>query len=203
MAQRLAVCRLPAAIFSHNQHLREPGELNSMRPGLAPLLLSLLLGACAVPEHAPQAIPPAEPAQPRTEIKAPSVATVPRMPKAGKPGPIPTRALNVRADCKFQDESGYNGTMTLTVEQARVQTFAANVNIPRRGNCKFDLKNFRQTREMPNVVLTHLSDRCIVHVWEQGKRVTVAFQQCQKMCSGNAWEGLWPILTDTRDGSCA
>jgi hypothetical protein len=56
---------------------------------------------------------------------------------------------------------------------------------------------------MPNVIMKHLSDRCIVHVWEQGERVTVAFQQCQKMCSGNAWEGLWPILTDTRDGSCA
>lgn len=174
-----------------------------MRPALAPLLLSLLIGACAVPDRAPQTVSPAEQAQPRAEIKVAPVAAAPRKPKAGKPGPIATRALNVRTDCKFQDETGYNGTMTLTVEQARVQTFAANVNIPRRGNCKFDLKNFRQTRELPNVMLNHLRDRCIVHVWEQGERVTVAFQQCQKMCSGNAWEGLWPILTDTRDGSCA
>lgn len=174
-----------------------------MRSVLAPLLLSFWISACAVPDRAPQAIPPAEPAQSGAEIKLPPVATAPRKPKVGKPGPIPTRALNVRADCQFHDESGYNGTLTLTVEQARVQTFAAHVNIPRRGNCKFDLKNFRQTRELPNVVLSHLSDRCIVHVWEQGERVTVAFQQCQKMCSGDAWEGLWPILIDTRDGSCA
>lgn len=174
-----------------------------MRPGLAPLLLSLLIGACAVPDRAPQATPPAEPVQPQAEIKVPPVATTPRKPKAGKPGPIPTRPLNVKADCIFRDETGYGGTMKLAIEQARVLSFQASVSIPRRGNCKFDLKNFRQTREMPNVMLNHLHDRCIVHVWEQGERVTVAFQQCQKMCSGDAWEGLWPILIDTRDGSCA
>lgn len=173
-----------------------------MQPRLDPLLLVLFIGACAAPEPTPQPPSPEPLTKPQSEEAAPPATAAPAARKK-KPGPIPTRALNVRADCKFQDESGYNGTMTLTVEQARVQTFAANVNIPRRGKCKFDLKNFRQTREMPNVVLTHLSDRCIVHVWEQGKRVTVAFQQCQKMCSGNAWEGLWPILTDTRDGSCA
>lgn len=93
--------------------------------------------------------------------------------------------------------------MKLTVEQARVQAFQASVTIPRSGNCQFDLKHFRQTRKLPNVELSHLRDPCIVRVWEQGGRVTVAFQQCQKICSGSAWERLWPILTDTRDGFCA
>lgn len=174
-----------------------------MRSGLAPFLSSLLIGACASPDPAPQAVTPVAPAPARAESKAPAVVTAPPMVKPAKPGPIPTRALNVRTDCKFRDESGYNGMMTLAVEQARVQAFAAHVNIPRRGNCRFDLKNFRQTRHLPNVELTHLRDNCVVRVWEQGDRVTVAFQQCKKMCSGNAWEGLWPILTDMRSGSCA
>ena len=172
-----------------------------MQPQLAPLLLVLLIGACATPEPAPQPTPPEPLAKPEPEVAPPTVAAVP-VPKK-KPGPIPIRPLNVKADCIFRDETGYGGTMKLAIEQARVQSFQASVNIPRRGSCKFDLKNFRQTREMPNVVLSHLSDRCVVHVWEQGERVTVAFQQCQKMCSGNAWEGLWPILTDTRNGTCA
>ena len=93
--------------------------------------------------------------------------------------------------------------MKLAIDQARVQSFQATVTIPRRGSCRFDLKNFRQTRELPTVRLMHLHDRCIANVWEQGERITVAFHECQKMCSGSAWEGLWPILTDTRDGSCA
>jgi len=167
------------------------------------LSLIFLATACAVPDQVqpPAPAPPAAPSRP--EVKLPSAAAVPAVPKAGKPGPIPTRPLNVRAECTFRDETGYNGTIKLAIEQARVEAFAANVNVPRRGNCSFDLKNFRQTRALPNVELTHLRDRCVVHVWEQGDRVTVAFQQCQKMCSGNAWEGLWPILTDRRDGSCA
>lgn len=175
-----------------------------MRSHVAPLLLVLLVGACAEPEPAPQP-PPSEPlAKPAPEVTLTPrpIAAIPA-PKKKKPGPIPTRPLNVKAGCIFRDETGYGGTMKLTIEQARVQSFQASINIPRRGSCKFDLNNFRQTRELPNVMLNHLRDRCIVHVWEQGERVTVAFQQCQKMCLGDAWEGLWPILIDTRDGSCA
>ncbi len=172
-----------------------------MLPHLAPLLLVLLINACAAPEPEPQPTPPEPLAKPSPEVTPRAIVAIP-VPKK-KPGPIPTRPLNVKADCIFRDETGYGGTMKLVIEQAKVQSFQASVSIPRRGNCKFDLKNFRQTREMPNVILNHLSDRCIVRVWEQGERVTVAFQQCQKMCSGDAWEGLWPILIDTRDGSCA
>ena len=173
-----------------------------MQTRVAPLLLVLFLGACAAPEHAPQPPSPQPLATPAPEVSSRTTAAAP-VTRKKKPGPIPTRPLNVKADCVFRDETGYGGTMKLAVENARVQSFQASVNIPQHGNCRFDLKNFRQTRELPNVMLNHLRDRCIVHVWEQGERVTVAFQQCQKMCSGNAWEGLWPILTDTRDGTCA
>jgi hypothetical protein len=174
-----------------------------MRLHIAPLLSALLIAACAAPEPVPEpvaALPEVKP-QPATKPSQPAVAHA--APKPKKPGPIPTRPLNVSTECSFRDETGYNGMMKLTVEQARVQTFEASVTIPRRGNCRFNLRNFRQTRDLPNVELSHLRDRCIVRVWEQGERVTIAFQQCQKMCSGNAWEHLWPILADRRDGSCA
>lgn len=123
--------------------------------------------------------------------------------RRSKPGPIPTRALNVATECSFRDETGYGGKLKLSIDQARVQTFEAAVDIPRRGICKFNLKNFRQTKELPTVELSHLRDPCVVRVWEQGTRVTVAFQQCRNMCSGNAWDHLWPILNDRQDGSCA
>ena len=71
------------------------------------------------------------------------------------------------------------------------------------GACRFDLKDFRQTKELPAVELSQARGRCIVRVWEQGERVTVAFQQCEKMCSGNSYSYLWPILNDRRKGSCA
>lgn len=119
-----------------------------------------------------------------------------------KRGPIPTRALNVAADCAFKDETGYRGGMKLKVADAQVRTFEARVDIPGRGACRFDLKDFRQTASMPNVALSAQRSRCIVRMWEQGRRVTVAFNNCQDRCSGSAYSYLWPILADAQTGSC-
>lgn len=159
----------------------------------------LLLAACASPEQMPEPEVPAPPPVAKPPPAAPRVAA----PKPKRPGPIATRALNIKADCRFRDETGYSGAMKLVIEEARVLSFNATVNIPRQGICRFDLKNFRQVRELPTVELNHLRDRCVVRAWSQGERITVAFHQCQNMCSGNAADYLWPILTDTRDGSCA
>ena len=159
------------------------------------LLPVLLLGACAAPEKKPSI---AETQPPATVAKAPPVAA-----KPARPGPIPVRPLNVRTECNFRDETGYNGALELDVAEAKVRAFEAKVNIPRRGACRFDLKDFRQTKELPAIELSQAKGSCIVRVWEQGERVTVAFQQCEKMCSGNSYSYLWPILNDRSKGSCA
>ncbi len=159
------------------------------------LLPALLLGACAAPEKAP---PVTETPKPVPVTKAP-----PAEPRQARPGPIPVRPINVRTECSFRDETGYNGALKLNVAEAKVQAFEAKVNIPRRGTCHFDLKDFRQTKELPAIELSQAKGRCIVRVWEQGDRVTVAFQQCEKMCTGNSYSYLWPILNDRRKGSCA
>jgi hypothetical protein len=135
--------------------------------------------------------------------KASQVPPVAAKARTKKPGPIPTRALNLKTECRFRDETGYNGALKLNVAEAKVQAFEAKVNIPKRGACRFDLKDFRQTKELPAIELSQTKGRCIVRVWEQGERVTVAFQQCEKMCSGNSYSYLWPILNDRRKGSCA
>ena len=134
------------------------------------LLLTALLGACALIE---------------------------------RPPPIPARPLDVRADCSYRDETGGSGLLRLDVAAARVRAFEAKANFPQHGSCHFVLKDFRQTKEMPAIELVQPSGSCIVRMWEQGTRVTVAFQQCEKMCSGNSYSYLWPILNDRRKGSCA
>ena len=163
------------------------------------VLIAALLGACAAPEKAP---PPPAAETPRSAAP-PAAKAAPAPPQARKPGPIPVRPLNVKTECSFRDETGYNGALRLDVTEARVHAFKAKVNIPRRGTCRFDLKDFRQTRELPAIELSQSKGNCVVRVWEQGERVTVAFQQCEKMCSGNSHRYLWPILNDRRDGSCA
>lgn len=174
-----------------------------LRPAL--LFPLAFLGACTTPppvSEAPVAVV-ATPSAPEVAPEAPQVPPVAAKARAKKPGPIPTRALNLKTECHFRNETGYNGELKITVEEARVSAFEARVNIPQRGSCIFKLKNFRQTRELPTVQLSHRDNRCVVHLWEQGERVTVAFQQCQAMCSGQAWEYLWPILAYRGDGSCA
>jgi hypothetical protein len=163
-----------------------------MRLRLAVLLAAAFLGACATPD---------KPSGPAAEAPAPPAAVAAR--PAARPGPIPVRPINVKTECNFRDESGYNGALKLDVAEAKVKAFEAQVNIPKRGACRFDLKDFRQTKELPAIELSQSRGRCIVRVWEQGERVTVAFQQCEKMCSGNSYSYLWPILNDRRKGSCA
>ncbi len=164
---------------------------------LALLLPVLVLAACATPEKAP--LPKVETPVPAVPVVAAPVVA----PRPTRPGPIPVRPLNVKTECKFHDETGYNGALKLDVTGAQVHAFEAKVNIPRRGACRFDLKHFRQTRDLPAIELSQLNGHCIVRMWEQGERVTVAFQQCEKMCSGSSYPYLWPILNDRRDGSCA
>lgn len=172
-------------------------------------LAALAVSACSqAPVLEPAGRTRAEPAVDVTEKPVPETSAIDKRPplpaaKKKRPGPIPTRPISVAATCKFRDETGYAGEMNLKVESARVQVFSASVYVPRHGVCRFDLKSFRQTKLLPTVELTHLETSCKVRVWEQGMRVTVAFDSCRMMCSGNAWPYLWPILADRTDGSCA
>jgi hypothetical protein len=117
--------------------------------------------------------------------------------------PIPVRPLTVTTDCSYRDETGASGTLRLDVAAARVRAFEAKINYPQHGICHFVLKDFRQTREMPAIELDQANGSCVVRMWEQGTRVTVAFQQCERMCTGSAWDQLLPMIYERRDGTCA
>jgi hypothetical protein len=162
------------------------------------LVLALAASGCAV-------VKPTQPdvsADASTESPAPSMGAGKWTRHGRKRGPIPTRALNVAADCAFKDETGYSGVMKLKVADAEVHAFEAKVDIPGRGACNFNLRDFRQTARMPNVALSAQRSQCIVRMWEQGRRVTVAFNNCQDRCSGEAYSYLWPIMADAQTGSC-
>ncbi len=164
-------------------------------------LVVLLLGACATPEPAPA---PAEPAPVVSEPPPERIKSQPLKHLVGRLlKPIPDKALEVRAKCSFRDVQGGRGSMDLHVINAEVKRFSADVSIPKQGICHFDMKSFQQTAKMPNVVLTDIESGCVVRMWEQEKGVTVAFNACQKMCGGDAFSYLWPILVDAKSGRCS
>ncbi len=174
----------------------------------AAALLALLLGACTTPVPVPVPEPVSTPVEPVATVAKPEpVERIKSQPLKHLLGrsikPIPDQALEVRTRCSFRDVAGGRGTMDLLVTNAEVKRFVAEVNIPKQGLCRFDMKTFKQTARLPNVVLTDAASGCVVRMWEQEKGVTVAFNACQSKCGGDAFSYLWPILVDTRNGRCS
>lgn len=166
------------------------------RAAASALAVALAAAGCTTP-RAPEPEPAGPAAEPgRPADRAPS-RRAERYLKA-----LPDRPLSVAAQCRFTDPDGYQGRLNLGVQDARVQRFEADVFIPGRGNCRFNLKDFRQTGTKP-VTLRNAKGDCEVHMWEQGRQVTVAFGKCRSQCSGEARDYLWPILVNAGDGSCS
>jgi pyruvate/2-oxoglutarate dehydrogenase complex dihydrolipoamide acyltransferase (E2) component len=167
-------------------------------------LIAALLAGCAAqaPEVAPKPAPAPAPApETKKQPTAPQREVYSRL--AGRMiKPIQVRPLNVKANCSFRDPDGYGGRLDLLVQESRVQRLQAAVEVPKRGNCAFELKDFRQTASEPAVVLSAAGSSCTVRLWEQEGRVTVAFNSCRDRCEGGSFEYVWPILVDAGTGRC-
>jgi hypothetical protein len=172
------------------------------RGAIATLLLVLLAG-CATTESPVISKPAPSPGTAATA--KPSATTGPEIYSrlAGrKIKPIAVKPINVKADCSFRDPDGYSGRLDLLVQESQVRRLQAEVQVPKRGNCAFALKDFRQTANEPAVTLSAASGQCTVRLWEQEGRVTVAFNSCRDRCGGDSFDYVWPILVDARTGSC-
>ena len=99
---------------------------------------------------------------------------------------------------RFSEEGNGAGLGWLDAE---VKRFAAEIHIPKQGMCRFDMKDFAQSEKQP-VKLDHSNGKCAVRMWEQGERVTVAFNNCPAQCEREAFDYVWPILVDRKAGRC-
>ncbi len=171
---------------------------------LAALLAALMLAACGTqppaPEPVAEVLPEAVPA--KEEKPALTSSTLKYLAKR-KLQPQPTRPLNVRSRCSNKDEVGTQTRLDLLVRNAEVKTFAAQVTMKEHGSCRFDLKDFEQVEKLPQPLLRHkLAGDCTVRMWEQGRNVTIAFNSCPSACEGKAFDYLWPVVVDARNGRC-
>jgi len=172
-----------------------------MRRGWATLAV-LLVAACAEVEKKP------EPAV-ETPAEAPAAAT-PKFKNstlkylAGRNlKPQPTRPLNVKSRCSHKDAIGTTTRLDLLVKEAEVKNFDAQVTMKGYGTCSFKLSEFEQIEKMPQALLKNKKESgCLVRMWEQGPKVTVAFNNCAKSCEGQAFDYLWPIVVEAKSGRC-
>lgn len=172
--------------------------------GAIAILVLALLAGCATKEPTvvskPALIPAPEVARPPPAPQQPEVYS--RL--AGrKIRLIAVKPISVKADCSYRDPTGYGGKLNLLVEDSQVRTLQAEIQVPKRGNCAFALKDFRQTAKEPSVTLSSSRGACTVRVWEQEGKVTVAFNSCRDRCEGDSFDYVWPILVDARTGKCS
>lgn len=169
------------------------------------LLPVVFLAACAQVDT--------QPASDAPEIAAETPSTVEESPKfknstlkylAGRNlKPQPTRPLNVKSKCSSRDAIGTQTRLDLLVKDAVVKNFDAQVTMKGHGTCRFNLNQFDQAEKLPQALLRHKTEKdCTVRMWEQGSTVTVAFNNCQKSCDGQAFDYLWPVVVDARSGRC-
>ncbi|WP_300437541.1 hypothetical protein [Zoogloea sp.] len=163
-----------------------------LRIGLATALLAL--SGCSVVDT----IRPATREGGIIERPAGSPASSP----SGRLKPMPLRTFSLSTQCRFKDEAGNFGSATVDVVNSKVNAFKAELTMPKRGTCRFDLAQFRQTQALPSIELTGARD-CRVHMWDQGEQVTVAFANCHHLCSpASAQDYVWPLLIDKATGQC-
>ncbi len=116
---------------------------------------------------------------------------------------MPVRPLNVRSECHFTDnETGYSARAKLDIGEAEVHAFSAHIDVPRHGNCRFDLADFTQVRKLPHIELRDRSGNCTVSMWEQGEQVTIAFAECARRCTHDTFDHVWPILLERLENEC-
>ena len=111
--------------------------------------------------------------------------------------PQPTRPLNVRAKCSTKDAIGTVRRLDLLVKEASVQTFDAQVTMKEHGACRFNLRDFEQIEKMPQALLRHRQETgCTVRMWEQGNKVTIAFNNCPEILRRRCFQ--LPVAVDRR-----
>ena len=166
------------------------------------VLAILLVAACAEVEKKPEAAAgtPAE----AVAAETPKFKNSTLKYLAGRNlKPQPTRPLNVKSRCSHKDAIGTMTRLDLLVREAEVKSFDAQVTMKGHGTCSFRLHEFEQTEKLPQALLRHKKESgCLVRMWEQGPKVTVAFNNCAKSCEGQAFDYLWPIVVEAKSGRC-
>ena len=110
-------------------------------------LLAVLAGCASVElPHRPGTGTPAQ--QPGGSVEKPASEST------GRLKPMPLRTFTVSTECKFKDETGNFGSAKVDVLNSKVRALNVVITMPRRGVCRYDLAQFRQTQALPSIELT-------------------------------------------------
>ena len=123
-----------------------------------------------------------------------------------------TRALpgegtlqNFAGTCQQTDIDGFGENATLRVAGGQVQQLDWHVKVGKRGQCHFNLRDFRQTKNAPHIeLLSRSRGACKLLIYQDARRVTLAHANCQSFCTPRSVaEEAWPVMFNPQTGRCA
>ncbi len=133
----------------------------------------------------------------------PSAAARPSVGR-GRPAPIADRRIDLDGRCTQVEEDGFREEASLLVRDNEVRSLVWQLWVGRKGSCRFDHADFRQTRSAPHIeLMARDGSGCKLMVWQDPRRVTLAHAGCQKRCSGGIYDQAWPVMFDPASGACA
>jgi hypothetical protein len=126
----------------------------------------------------------------------------PAPPSASEMPATAAAGLSLNGNCVGREDTGYAENVRVTVAGGKVSALDARIDIPKRGSCRYQLADFRQTKQVPFVeLLSRSNSACALRMWQQGDRITLAPTDCAEKCTGGAFEYAWPVEFST-SGAC-
>jgi len=112
--------------------------------------------------------------------------------------------LELQGRCSQTEVDGFREDARLLVSRGSVQALEWDIQVGRRGSCRFRLADFRQVRSRPHIELQAL-DRSggKLLVYQDPRRVTLGDAGCAARCTGGVHDEAWPVMFDPRTGGCA
>ncbi len=110
--------------------------------------------------------------------------------------------------CQQVEDDGFGENARLQVRGGQVQDLDWAIKVGRKGQCQFNLADFRQTKSAPHIELKAIGSgrrsSCKLLVYQETRRVTLAHSGCDAFCSKKGLsEEAWPVMFNPKTGRCA
>lgn len=119
----------------------------------------------------------------------------------GRP-PIADRPITIAGSCSQTEEDGFREQARLDVVDNQVKALSWQLWVGRRGSCRFELADFRQTRTSPVELQARDGSGCKLLVWQDPRRITLAHDGCESRCTRGIYDSAWPVMFDPQTGKC-
>ncbi|MFK7962493.1 MAG: hypothetical protein AB8C46_00855 [Burkholderiaceae bacterium] len=113
-------------------------------------------------------------------------------------------AISINGQCKQTERDGYAEDAIVKVARGTVTELKWKITVPKRGTCRFNASQFKQTKTSPTVeLLARNGSGCKLLMWSDARRITLAHAGCAKFCTRGVYDKAWPVMFNPKSGRCA